>query len=529
MKPFLYVLCATEDSRHAWLKRAEHHCDLEVVPRYPLESGIGEVHRIAGEAERPFLVCRDTIWAGLGMGEHVERLIEELDARYPNWAACGNRGVRWDETTVDFSKDAGASALSTSLSPRPVIVLDDNLLLINPRVLRAHRDRAPLAGSLRSGVLLSLECLSNGSAMFASPRLMALRTEDELEENSFLETDETFRAYYRQRFTSHYLPAPGGGLHLSDAVDFSYVAEPAADAPQRDLLDLYDRAMEQARRKPSLTICCRTQFNRPEMLERAVLSFSACRKCEPLLGALHVRLVTDQPEETARPGLERLGRIYPAAEIECWFHPVREARLSRIDLLRGAIERAETDYIWFIDDDDFVNPAAFTCLARCLAPDDPVVVISSSAIVKEEWQTVEAPGTAPRRTLVSAVRSGGYPARNIFGILRGDNQIPICGMIFPVELLRTRLRNVKALGEYGEDYFLLLLALTAPRVEARVLDVDLASVSSRGQENTTAQTDRSVWRQSYATFMLELLNNQEGNSPFLWQEGNASLWDWMGP
>jgi hypothetical protein len=48
-------------------------------------------------------------------------------------------------------------------------------------------------------------------------------------------------------------------------------------------------------------------------------------------------------------------------------------------------------------------------------------------------------------------------------------------------------------------------------------------ISIRGSENTVAQSDRSAWHQAYATFMLEILNNPEANSPFLWQQANALL------
>jgi len=420
--------------------------------------------------------------------------------------------------------------LRASLCAHPVISLDDNLLLINPQVVRSHTNESPAIRTIQSGVLLSLECLANGSVIAVSPRLMTLRTEtDRSDAQQRLLEDAEFQQYYGTHFVNHYFPAPAGGLLLTDVVDYGYISEPIAKAAQADLPDLHDRGLESAYRKPSLTICCRTQFRRPEMLERAALSFSVCRDHASLLSDLQIRLVTDQPEAMAAPDLRRLERIYPAARLECWFHTVREKRLSRIDLLLAALERAETDYIWFVDDDDYVNPSAFQALTRYLVPDCPLLVIASSPRVNEKWESAPDRATgAPKRMLTEAHVSEGYSARNIFAVLRGDNQIPICGMIFPVKLLRERFRAHAALGEYCEDYFLLLLALTAPRVEVSVVEIDLATVSARGRENTVAETDRSVWHQSYATFLLEVLNNEEGNSPFLWQLGNVSPRDWMG-
>ncbi len=528
MKPVLYALCSSEDSRNAWRRRAGFKCDLEVIPVYPVASATGKIHEIAEQSDAPFLLCRECVWIGLGMGRQVERLSADLEARYPNWAACGNRGVRWDGQVLDFTQESASLKLRSSLCAHPVICLDDNLLLINPRRLRERRAKAPELASLQSGIPLSLECLANGSLMAASSRLVALLRQHEGPETvQELEADAGLREYYKAHFLNPSFTTPAGVLELSDAVEAGYVFDPGKEVKQSDALDLFDCALSVARRKPSLTICCRTQFQRPEMLERAVLSFSVCRDHAALLSELQIRLVTDQSEALAGPALCRLQTIYPAARLECWYAEVRERRLSRVDLLRAAVERVETDYIWFIDDDDYVIPSALPALARCLIADADLMVIASAARVNEEWETIadEATG-ASKRKLAQAARAKGFPAPGIFEVLRGENRIHLCGMIFPVNLLRERLRGREALGEYAEDYYLLLLALTAPRVEVSVLEVELAAFSSRGAENTTAEPDRSVWHQSHATFLLELLNNEEGNSPFLWQQANASPWDW---
>lgn len=528
MKPVLYVLCSSEDARKAWQRRAGFNRDLEVRLAEPAPSAIAKIHEIAAHRDAPFLVCRDHVWIGLGMGRQVEQLIAELDQRYPNWAACGNRGVRWDGQLLDFTEEEATVRLRTSLCAQPVLCLDDNLLLINPPVLRQHRARAPELAGPQAGVSLSLECLANASVMAASPRLLALLREHEGPEIlQTLEGDARFRQYYKAHFLNPSFTTPAGTLELSDAVELSGVFEPGAEPRQSDVLELFDRALGAAPRKPSLTICCRTQFQRPEMLERAALSFAVCREHACLLGDLQIRLATDQPDAVSAPAVRRLQSIYPAAGLECWHAAVREPRLSRIDLLRAAVERAETDYIWFIDDDDYVIPPALAALARCLIPDAALMVIASAARANETWETTADPATgAVRRTLAQAARGKGLPASGIFEALRGANWIHLCGMIFPVKLLRERLRDREALGEYAEDYFLLLLALTAPRVEVCLLETELAVFSMRGKENTTAEADRTVWHQSHATFLLELLNNQEGNSPFLWQQANASPWDW---
>src|SRR5690606_28894916 len=99
----------------------------------------------------------------------------------------------------------------------------------------------------------------------------------------------------------------------------------------------------------------------------------------------------------------------------------------------------------------------------------------------------------------------------------GDNFVPICGCIFPVRPLRRQLDGLAAEGDYYEDYFLLMLTLTAPTIELVILPTLISGISIRHNENTVAVTDRSHWNLSYATFIGELLDSGKAGSPALWQ------------
>jgi hypothetical protein len=528
----LYVLCATAALTRKWETLAEFYHDLDVNPLVTV-SAIETIRQLATLEERPFLVCRDTMWLGRGMSTHAELLIEELNGRFPNWALCGNRGMRWDgQRLYDYSYDMSSGGLQTATCAHPVISLDDGVLLVNPSVLNGHKALAPPLKHHRPGVLLSLECLQNGSVMAVSPHLLAMRTGgSEIDDEEALDTDPGFREYYRASFLNHHCATPDGMLDLSEIVDYRYVSEPWAPAAQQDILELYDQSLEASRAvvRPSVTICCRTQFLRLEMLERAVLSFAAFRQHTCPLVHVEVRLITDASLDAVAPEVRRLQQTHPGAALECWYHEIRPNRYSRTDLLLAAVERAGTDYIWFIDDDDYVNAATGPALARSLVAGAPLVIVASSSVIKETWDAGnEAPGRgapgAQGLELTHAENSPSYQATHIFRILKGLNFVPICSMILPVALMQDRISKVRALGDYNEDYFLLLLALTASRVEVCLLDCELSSVSIRGDENTVTQKDRSGWHLSLATFLLEIMNNTEGNSPFLWQIANTPQW-----
>ncbi len=525
-KRTLYVICSSRETQRDTQARQALHPDLLMEAIFPVRSAVQLVREIAARpGASPFLICREDVWLGAGISSQVDVLIDELNTRFPNWALCGNRGMRWDGGHLyDYSADVNAPGLQTAVCPHPVISIDDNVLLVNPAAINQHTRRCADVHSARCGVLLSLECLQNGSLLAVSPRLMSVRSVAGSPERQLLDIPE-FRSYYRSSFLNEWLYTADGPLDLREIVDYSYVSAPRNAVSQKDVLDLYDRGLAQARkeRRPSLTIVCRTQFQRLELLERACLSFSACHHYTADLIDLRVQLVTDQAAECAEPVLARLRSLYPLAALECLHHEIRPNRHSRTDLLLAAIEHAQTDYIWFIDDDDYIIPPAIPALARCLVSDAPVVVISSSLVMDEKWSKrgFREDGIGNALELADSNKSSRYQAARVFQILRGRNFIPNCSMILPVALLRERIKHKHALGDFNEDYYLLLLTLTSPRVEVCVLDTDLAVISIRGRENTVAQSDRSAWHHAYATFMLEILNNPEANSPFLWQQANV--------
>ena len=339
-----------------------------------------------------------------------------------------------------------------------------------------------------------------------------------------LDSDPAFRDYYRSWFLNHHLTTPDGTLDLSEVVDYSYVADPRVKPAQQDILRLYDRALEISRggARPSLTICCRTQFPQAGTVGagRAFL----CGATPTCVTAGGCRRPVDHRCAIGRGGA---GGAAASASLSRSgarvLVPRRSARIATagpICCSRPSSGR-RTDYIWFIDDDDFVNAAAGPALARSLVAGAPLVVVASASKIQEKWQ---APGTGGPIATGPRGNGGSVSGRpRLSGAARpqlgADLQYDPAGA-----LDEATDRAGPALGDYNEDYFLLLLALTSARVEVSLLDCELSSVSIRGTENTVTQKDRSGWHLSLATFLLEIMNNGEGNSPFLWQLSNAPRW-----
>jgi hypothetical protein len=225
-----------------------------------------------------------------------------------------------------------------------------------------------------------------------------------------------------------------------------------------------------------------------------------------------VRLVTD----IAGPGLNaecnRLRGLFPETNLSAAVLPVREKRLSRIDLLLGVLRTEERDFVWYVDDDDFLRIGALRSVARMLRPGEPQLVVGHSRIFHEAWTTEAADGQAVRSEPGPL-----FPAERVLWALGGENPVPICSMVLPARPLRDRTRDVAALGEYMEDYFLLMQLLTRGETIVDTIDVELAGISIRERGNTVTQTDRTVWHQSQAEVVGESFSRAENNNPLLWR------------
>jgi hypothetical protein len=465
------------------------------------------------EYDEPIIVCQEYVWYGSDFGQRISSLIEDLNRRTPDWAACGNRGCSWDgqdcHDYTSFTRKLGAG-LETANTPKVVLSVDDNLLLINCAQLRkVDLVDLPNTRSRIFGIPLSLECLRHHLPVFVDPRLFTVRAAAHSPEDitEFVALNE-FQSYYRSNFINHKFAWPDGELDLSNCIDYGYVTEPNVPYQQVDLIGLFDSTLQRLRGKsPSVTICCRTQFRRLEMLERAITSFSIAEIASRGKLKLEATLITDCPPEAAVSHLRTFQAKFPLLGLQCWTHVVREPRSSRTDLILAAIERAETDYIWFVDDDDYVLPGAPEALARTLIPAEETIVVGNSLQMYETWLD---------GAFVESKLANRFSSRKLYNILSGANHVPVCGYLLPLSKAKSILSMKRALGDYYEDYFILLSFLCAPRADVRLLDADLAAVSIRDTGNTVTQTDRSQWNSSLATFMQEILCDAD-RSPILWQ------------
>jgi hypothetical protein len=467
----IWVRCCSPDAREHWIQLADRCSDLSVrfLEDRSLEALTNELRQTEHYV---ILLVEDDVWLGDDIAERVTELVVELDRSYPNWALCGNLALCSDGHTISrFLKDATATGIERSHGPKPGLALGDSVLLLNARVLReATAELGHLDQDVSLGATLSAACLYQGLLPLADDRLF--------------------------------------GVHPTRQVAAPAVPDPTA------LLPYYDRALNRARLEalPSLSIVCRTQLDRVAMLTRALRSFESAAREARGLADVSVCVVSDVSADGLDVQVRHLRERFPAVGINAWFFPVRSKQLSRIDLLLASVRKAQTDFIWFVDDDDFLLPGASLAVARALRHGKPQLIIGHSRIFHEVWRSDDEGST-----LATSHAGPLYPANRVLWALGGENRIPICSAVFPVAPLRERTEGVAVLSEFMEDYFLLLQLLTKDETLLDIVDVELAGISIREGGNTVTLVDRARWHQSQAEVVGRALARPESNNPLLWR------------
>jgi hypothetical protein len=394
--------------------------------------------------------------------------------------------------------------------------LGSDTLLLNATNLRKTGLRLPeIGGSFGANILLSTECCRLGLACFVDSRLFVVRPKPE---NSAATLEflrgESFGNYWSRYFFNHTLQTEFGPVDLTRWVDFSYLDYHAPKTGCRDIVDMRRAAQDSvlAALQPTLTVVCRTMLKRQAMLSRTIQSV-ATASCRSKNLKVNVVLATTQPAaELMRNTVARLQKLAPAVPLRGEIVPLGR-RFSRTELMYKYLTTAKSDYVWFVDDDDFIFADSLRHIESAINLEKNNLILGNSIVYDEEWSSPEDPQLGG---ILKFKKRRDYPAKDFLLALGGENCIPVCSAIFPVGVMRERLAGVRAEGDYFEDYFFLCQAFSAPGLDVRALDRTLAGISLHNHGNTVTKTDRTHWDFSYASFFGEFVNLQ--------RTGNAVLW-----
>ena len=278
--------------------------------------------------------------------------------------------------------------------------------------------------------------------------------------------------------------------------------DPLCRRPPQTGLDL-DEAIRTviARYLPvlSLSIVTRTQFKRPHLLRRMLTSVNRAK-----IDGIDVEVIlsTDIDQDRAEPERARYQEEFPTLNLRLAVN--RAHRYSRVGNMVGGMRASTREYVWMIDDDDYIDLFAFQTLRAALFGSSRPLIIAASQTHMETWLNTDTEFPV----LSASKPTAHWPAsgwRDLFG---GYNKLPICGAVIPREFLLRCLDRFEFRFDLSEDYTLFLLLLTAPDLPRLLeLNADLAHISIRESgENSVTVEDRSRWTRDITGFLFDLLH-----------------------
>jgi glycosyltransferase involved in cell wall biosynthesis len=262
-------------------------------------------------------------------------------------------------------------------------------------------------------------------------------------------------------------------------------------------------------RKLSLSIVTRTCFARMPYLKRLIASIIRANTNDT---DIELVISTDVSDDVAQKGIGDLLSDFPQLPIVLSNNRDKQG-VSRVRNLLEGIATASKEYVWIVDDDDYIATESLEILQSKMLFNQTPFLFCSSDVVKEKWFH-----EGNRSVLESSVASETYSAKNWIYLFSGANQIPICGFIVPREHLNNQLSKISLEQNLSEDYALILALLASvdiPRIQE--VSQSLCKISVReGEDNTVNMINRRPWTSDIHGFLINLLRTDELASAGYW-------------
>jgi hypothetical protein len=173
---------------------------------------------------------------------------------------------------------------------------------------------------------------------------------------------------------------------------------------------------------------------------------------------------------------------------------------------------ARGDYVWFVDDDDWIAEGSVQSIKDAVHALDRPILIGASEVFEEHWEEA---------ILTTSSRSRRYLPREWYRAFTGWNFLPNCSVVLPRALAQQRISECPITRNFGEDYALQLLLLTAPGSTVQVIDETIANISRRsGSDNAVTMTDRAPWLRDLGSHISDLSRDPSASTAAFWRLGS---------
>jgi hypothetical protein len=279
-----------------------------------------------------------------------------------------------------------------------------------------------------------------------------------------------------------------------------------------DYHEFYNKVYESTE-FPSISLVIRTQFTRPELLRRLLISIERSFADNGI--SYECVLSTDVASSKSFIEYEKLQKEFSGINVRLLSNQSEATDNSRVNNLVCGLEAASNDYVWIVDDDDFLSLDAIDNLRKAFCFGNRPMIFTSCDVLNETWEV----SSSGKSVLVNASVQSSFPSSRWVTLFSGVNSIPVCGFLAPRRNVVERLKLFEFRFDLSEDYVLLLMLMTDPALPPifEVKDV-LVNISVRNDgDNVVTMDDRSRWVMDITGFLSDLYSTGDVSSDGHWQ------------
>lgn len=449
------------------------------------------------------LICHDDVVFPENIGDNIEKTIKSMDSYVGNinWAVVGNAGIEvLSKRTLRYISDIH-TVLIPSQSTRPKLVesLDGNTMLLNIKNIREKKISLPtnIKGFHLYDLILCLESYKKGLVCGVSSFLHVKHLSGGNYE-SFLEATNSspIQDYFIKNFKNTIVNSINGEIKINR--DYNHLL-PNSNNYLISIEDTVWHTISQIFSTTKIKLHILTRLHIPSnKIYRLMESLKILNLSLPKEVELHIHIGANNIQKSKiERFLNPLKKKYNNLNIDILYIPKTKG-YPRVDTLKKLVEglkEEENSYAWIIDYDDYAFPALGKYIQFILK--DSEITAGESYVFDENW------GDNSLVPAVSVLRHK-FPFDLVDYIYTGNSSMPICSVIYKVGLLKEVMKNFNLIGDYYEDYAILLLASKGHCINS--FPVAFAGISYHGS-NTVTEIDRTHWNYSYSSFMTEVINN----------------------
>lgn len=498
----IYRLCRNRE-RIRELKEQEKRYSL---PETEYISGIdlyAFINKVIKDCQQDYaLLTHDDVILPQNIRTNLKNCIDSADKYFggKNWGVIGNAGLEIiSKKTITFISDPHTNILPYH-TKKPILVesVDGNTILINIKTFKEKKVTLPkeLSGYHLYDVILCMEAYKKGLVCAISSWLYVKHL-SKGNYDAFKQAikEYQYQKYFRSSFSNHTITTINGLIEVDRNYEYLYENDLHLDSYEKVVSKVVNTLFES--KKIHLNILIRIHTKSRKLIRLLHFINVLQQKTNKNITINVVLGINNITKAEIKSFIDEVKKIFSNLNIIDLYVPNNDNQYPRVNTLKymiNSLEKVNHSYSWIIDYDDYIMPEIASSLQYMLFDED--IVIGDSYVFQEVW---EEKSDYP---LISHIENK-ISINNIKKIFSGKIYLPICSVIYRTKILEKVFTENDLVGDYFEDYAILLLAIKESTYKS--VPLPFAGISYHGK-NTVLEKNRTHWDYSYTTFLSEIVN-----------------------